>query len=106
MTAADTAAVLKCAPRTAARRLASAGVPCVRVSQKLVYWRRTEIVSTSHGSNERRPSGSPAAAPQPALRDAVTAGRGRCDGGSVTFSTIWSYRPMSSISHRPTETER
>jgi hypothetical protein len=45
MTAADVAAVLRCTPRTAARRLASAGVPSIRVSQKLVYWRRAELVA-------------------------------------------------------------
>jgi hypothetical protein len=45
MTAADIAAIFRCTPRTAAQRLTAAGVPSIRVSQKLVYWRRVEIVA-------------------------------------------------------------
>jgi hypothetical protein len=62
LTAADVAAILRCTPRTAARRLASAGVPSIRVSQKLVYWRRAEVVAYL-----RRLEGRTVAEPRPGV---------------------------------------
>jgi hypothetical protein len=58
MTAADVAAIFRCTPRTAAQRLTAAGVPSIRVSQKLVYWRRAEIVAYLHRLEDRSDAGS------------------------------------------------
>jgi hypothetical protein len=74
MTAADVAAIFRCTPRTAAQRLTAAGVPSIRVSQKLVYWRRAEIVAyldrlEGRSATEARPPAGRRALPAPVLAD-------------------------------------